>query len=307
MQKVLPGQPVKIRASTWNGFIDAANYVQNQQRGIGGVPGKTANDFGTVLVRNDAGVVMNQFCAVALTNLLVTPYNNEADFRNRVPVFSGTAFTESSNNFAQLAIATEPILPGGIGKATVLGVTPAPVRIDDLTHLFVTADTARPGVLKSAGSGYCRIIWRYPVTGDQWALLLMGGGDGGGTGESYHGFFKLMDASDESGRKVAVIDGSGSGYAGVARINNYEFSLPAVTLPLAVGVNMVYLVSEYDTADKKPKVPEIKIFSSLQSYSENKAQILLGQVFLDGASGTVRIFQQHYGEVQGFIWGSCRS
>ena len=73
MQKVLPGQPVKIRASTWNGFIDAANYVQNQQRGIGGVPGKTANDFGTVLVRNDAGVVMNQFCAVALTNLLVTP------------------------------------------------------------------------------------------------------------------------------------------------------------------------------------------------------------------------------------------
>ena len=306
MEKVLPGQPVKIRASTWNGFIDAANYVQNQQRGIGGVAGKTANDFGTVLVRNDAGVVMNQFCAVALTDLLVTPYNNEADFRNRVPVFSGTAFTESSSNFAQLAIAAEPILPGEIGKATVLGVTPAPVRIDDLTHLYATADPERAGFLKSAGSGYCRILWHTPATGDQWALLLMGGGDGGAN-ESYQGFFKLVDASDAAGRKVAVLDGAGSGYAGVARINNYEFLLPAVTLALGSGVNMVYLISEYDTANKKPQVPKIQIVSAWQSFSENKAQILLGQVTVDGATGAVRIIQQHHGEVQGFIWGSCRS
>ena len=307
MQKVLPGQPVKIKASTWNGFIDAANYVQNQQRGIGGVSGKSMNEFGAVLVRNDAGVAMNQFCAVALTELLVTPYNNEADFRNRAPVFSGTAFTESSNHLVQLAITAEPIPPGEMGKATVLGVTPALVRMDDLTHPYATADTLRPGYLKSAASGYCRILWRYPATGDQWALLLMGGGDGGGSGESYQGFFKLVDASDETGRKVAVLDGSGSGYAGVARINNYEFLLPAVTLALGSGVNMVYLISEYDTANKKPQVPKIQIFSAWQSFSENKAQILLGQVTVDGATGAVRIIQQHHGEVQGFIWGSCRS
>ena len=43
MNKVQTGDPIQIKASTWNSFIDAAEYVKNLQSDQGGGPLRNGN------------------------------------------------------------------------------------------------------------------------------------------------------------------------------------------------------------------------------------------------------------------------
>ena len=54
MNKVKTGDPIQIKASTWNSFIDAAEYVKNLQSDQGGSPLKNGNYSGVVLLKNGA-------------------------------------------------------------------------------------------------------------------------------------------------------------------------------------------------------------------------------------------------------------
>ena len=52
MEKVRSGESVTIKASTWNSFIDAANYVKEARQNQRGKGLKSGIQTGIVLVKN---------------------------------------------------------------------------------------------------------------------------------------------------------------------------------------------------------------------------------------------------------------
>lgn len=51
MNKVQTGDPIQIKAATWNSFIDAAEYVKNLQSDQCGGPLSNGNSSGVVLLK----------------------------------------------------------------------------------------------------------------------------------------------------------------------------------------------------------------------------------------------------------------
>lgn len=175
MNKVKPGDPLTIAAATWNALIDTANYVATirQNQSTKGV--QSAHHTGIVLVRNDTGVELAQFSALALSNIAVSPTVDADAFCHAPPVFLGTLPTDPE---APYVITQEPIAPNAIGRAMILGVTPAQVNILAATDTYV-APTAT-GTLDSAATGSTRILWKPIELGLQWCLMQLGGASAGG-------------------------------------------------------------------------------------------------------------------------------
>jgi hypothetical protein len=175
MDKVKAGQKINIAASTWNSFIDGANYAKNMQgSGVSAVASKGMFKTGIVLVKNDAGKLLKEFTPVALTDLIITPEKNEKEFKTHVPVLKAEEFDADNKETATIAILQEPVDDGKLGRAMLLGTTPAKVNIQDKEHLCATPNDS--GKLESDDKGDCRIIWKADDSGEQWTLLLLGGG-----------------------------------------------------------------------------------------------------------------------------------
>lgn len=184
LNKVRSGQPFEVKADTWNAFIDAAEYVKNR-RDSGNAPNHSGTSSGVILVRNEENLVMPQFGAIALFDMLIKPTTVEStqEFKSRTPLFSGRRVTAAYESYPY-AIALEPIAYLGVGRALVLGVIPAQVRILDSSHTFAVPDITVAGGLISSANGVARILWKYSTFGTQWAMLQLGGaGSGGGNAD----------------------------------------------------------------------------------------------------------------------------
>jgi len=120
-RKVVPGQAQRIRASTFNTMIDAAQDWKNRAFGSGGaIPIEQAARHGVIIVRNDSGGDLDVFSIVGVNTLLTAPANGED---HRSYIFS--AVTPSAGYEQKFAILQEPIVSGNCGKAMIVGVTPA--------------------------------------------------------------------------------------------------------------------------------------------------------------------------------------
>lgn len=184
MEKVKPGQSFEVKAATWNAFIDAAEYTKNQSNS-GNIGVKSGLASGIVLVRNEENTNFPQFGAIALIDMQIKPstIENILEFKSRPPLFTGRRVTTAYESYPY-AITLEPIPYLSIGRALVLGVTPAQIRIVDSSHTFATPDTGSIGGLVSTASGVARILWKYSTSGTQWAMLQLGGaGSGGGNAD----------------------------------------------------------------------------------------------------------------------------
>jgi hypothetical protein len=184
MNKVKPGQSFEVKAETWNAFIDAAIFTKNQSNS-GNAGSRSGVGGGVVLVRNEESSDFPQFGAIALTDMPIKPSSTEniQEFKCRPPLFFGRRVTAAYESYPY-AITLEPIPALSVGRALVLGVTPAQVRIVDSTHAFAVPDASVIGGLTTAASGVARILWKYGSSGMQWAMLQLGGaGSGGGNAD----------------------------------------------------------------------------------------------------------------------------
>lgn len=181
MNKVQSGQPVEIKASTWNSFIDAAEFVKNLQSNQNALSIKSGIHNGIIYLKNGESTLFPQFSALVLTDMLIKPSVNEKEFTGKTPAFLGRRMAES---FAEhpYAILLEPIAPGKIGKALLLGVIPVKMTILDADHKFAEPiPGSAAGAMQSADSGVARILWKAGNSGSQWCMLQLGGaGSGGG-------------------------------------------------------------------------------------------------------------------------------
>ena len=176
MKKVKANDKFNCPAGTWNKFIDAALYVQQQQDNM--QPAGTVRDTkpGVVLVNNQTGSALEQFAIVSLGTSFYLPTNGEQKFRNNTPVFTASALSDA-NKSKPFAITQAPLKDGRCGLATVSGIIPAKVTVSDASHEY--AALAATGLV-SASSGLVRILWKASGTGEQWAIVQLGAASAGG-------------------------------------------------------------------------------------------------------------------------------
>lgn len=272
MRKVTSGEKFQVKAATWNAFIDAANYHKDHQLQLGSGALRGSDKTGIVLVRNDSGGLLEQFAPVILDDLIIQPdgAEKEQEFKSRVPVFSGKEVS-ADNKDMPFAVLQVPLESGKIGKALLLGVTPAKMNIGSESHEYAKLDATG---LVSGGNGRGEILWKESGTGEKWALLQLGGGGSGGN--NYSGFF-LLSADDDNENTVKVVDGSdtlsgaicGVFVSGIDRINVPEKTL-AISAESYVVFEAVYANNTWTT--------EIKVQSSFPEFTADKFTALLGAV-----------------------------
>ena len=183
MEKVKSGDTVVIKASTWNAFIDAANFTKEQRQNQLGKGLKSGLATGIVLVKNAEGEQRDRFTALVLNDIAIPPNVNEDEFVSCPPVFIGQKMTEEREG-KPYAILLQPLAAGEIGRAMVLGITPAQVTIQDADDQYaVPTPGSSTGALQSDATGVARIIWKAGGSGSQWCILQLGGAGSGAGGE----------------------------------------------------------------------------------------------------------------------------
>ena len=183
MEKVKAGESVVIRASTWNAFIDAANFTKQMRENQLGLGLKSGYGFGIIPLKNCESEAYGRFAAMVLTGICVTPDTNEDEFVSCPAVFSGNRMTEEREG-KPYAITLEPIAAGSIGRAMIMGITPAKVMVNDSEDGYAVPKAgSSTGEMESSTTGVARILWKGSGSGSQWCLLQLGGAGSGEGGE----------------------------------------------------------------------------------------------------------------------------
>ena len=203
MQKVHQGEKIIIKASTWNSFIDAANFAKDSKLNNWGKPLKSGVSAGIVLVKNMEAQARDRFTALVITGICISPDANEDEFLSCVPVFEGSKMTEARAD-KPYVILMEPIASQAIGRAMILGVTPAKVVVNDSEDGFaVPRPGSQTGELESSSTGVARILWKGTGSGAQWCIVQLGGAGSGSGGEKAF-MCRVQGGSSTAGYQVTV-------------------------------------------------------------------------------------------------------
>ena len=232
MKKVKTGDPIQIKASTWNSFIDAAEYVKNLQSDQGGGVLRNGNYTGGVLMKNGESTLFPRFSAMAVTDVLIRPEVNEPEFTGRCPAFLGRKVTSAYEEYPY-AVLLEPVDAGKIGRALLLGIVPAKVSILDPEHKFAEPTVGNSaGAMQSAADGVARILWKAGNSGSQWCMLQLGGAGSGGGGDDRVHLCRVTGGSTGAGYAVDVYaDGRESECTGTGVLYVAELALNS-TIPV---------------------------------------------------------------------------
>ncbi len=319
MEKVQAGQELAIKASTWNAFIDAADYVKNVQNGSKAKSSRGLPHDGVILVKNIDSVNFEQFAALALTDLQITPAQaGDPVFKSTVPTFSGSRMTAALSEDKAYAILLEPVAANAVGRALLLGVVPAKVTVTDASHLFAKpTDGSATGALESSDSGVARILWKAGNSGSQWCMLQLGGaGSGGGV---YNGLFKLADSSEvnkDTGEvtafKFKVLDGNNPKYTGTmpCYVNGQAFNIPVFESDVSSSSTPQYVYIKFTIPHEKngnaaavAAKCEIVLEKEAQSQDEDYAFYQIGRIAF--VNRKMKLYQDHLaGNVYMTIYGS---
>ncbi|MGN0847873.1 MAG: hypothetical protein ACI4RA_10885 [Kiritimatiellia bacterium] len=203
MEKVRAGETIAIKATTWNAFVDAANFVKEQRQNQSGKGLRSGIGTGIVLVKNGESELRERFAALVLNDIAVPPNANEDEFVSCPPVFIGQKMTDEREG-RPYAILLEPIAPGSIGRAMVLGIVPAKVTINDADDQYAVPTPGSSAVaLQSDSTGVARIVWKAGGSGIQWCLLQLGGAGGGSGGDKAY-MCQVSGGSTSAGYRVTV-------------------------------------------------------------------------------------------------------
>ena len=203
MEKVRSGDKVVIKAATWNAFIDAANFAKEQRQNQLGKGLRSGVAAGIVLVKNAESEQRDRVSALVRSDVAVPPNVNEDEFVSCPPVFIGQKMTEEREG-KPYAILLQPLAHDEIGRAMVLGITPAKVTIQDTDDQYaVPTPGSSTGALQSDATGVARILWKAGGSGSQWCLLQLGGAGSGAGGEKAF-MCKVNGGSVKEGYKVTV-------------------------------------------------------------------------------------------------------
>ena len=170
-RKVQPGQRLTIPAEAYNAFVDVALAHRRKQRGQenDGAPEQPANGC-IVLLKNDSGYDLDQFQIIGINGPIITPDENEIEFKSRVMLSGAMPSTE---HVAQFAVLQEPLKSGSIGRAAVAGVTLVKVDVQNEQDIAAEVVSGQVEYLKGGLGGSARILWKENGTGVKWAVVRL--------------------------------------------------------------------------------------------------------------------------------------
>lgn len=173
-KKVTPGDRLRIPAVAYNSFVDAAADLRNRQRSQSSAAIPPDVRPGIILVRNSTGRNLDQFSVVGLGNLVISPADNEREFRTHV-VMSGMV-PEETKHRGKFAVLAEPVAADKFGLAYVDAVCQVKVNVlaGSADCPFAEVLDGETSYLQMAGHGSARIVWRAGGTGIQWAVVRLG-------------------------------------------------------------------------------------------------------------------------------------
>lgn len=174
LKKVQRGQALRIPAAAYNSFIDAAADYRNRTLGIGGQYKQRDTRTGVILVRNDSGGTQEQFAVLGIDDIVISPDDNEREFRNRI-VLSGVT-PVADDHKGRFVILVEPIEAGKIGRAVIDGISAVKIDVADEEEepRFVEVTEGSTASLTVQRRGSAAILWRAGGTGSQWAVVRLG-------------------------------------------------------------------------------------------------------------------------------------
>jgi hypothetical protein len=197
-KKIASFQNYKVKASTMNAMIDAAQAEKGRLFG-GGNAGESSADerAGVILVRNDTGGDLDVFDVVAIDALLTDPDVGE-DHRSYVH----SVLTPAAGYETKFGVLQVPIKTGDCGKCMVVGISPVYIvrTLGDTSN--VVGITPGQNYLTTGSAG--AQILNEDTTGDQTqphaALVAMPSAGGGGQ--------NTFDEADACATAQTAVDGS---------------------------------------------------------------------------------------------------
>jgi hypothetical protein len=204
LHDVAPGQqpgPVlkdSRRINSWNAA--AREFLRSGESGAGAPLDSRLGPQLVVHVRNDTGADLPDFGVVTLSDSLLAGTDAEQSQRDtrEEPILKGLLPAADT----VIAVTQEPIRKDGIGRATVIGVTPCKLLVNAAGHTaarVIAGDTAKLG---SAGDGI-PMFYKAATSGETWAVVLLGGGGGSGGGGLLRG--KLDGSQSFQGSAVMSV------------------------------------------------------------------------------------------------------
>ncbi len=184
MAKAYPGQPIRIAATDYNSWNDAADDFRQRQHTQGA--GNQPKDLQTsvILILNDSGDARQRFDVLCISGSVLEPKDDEMSFLQRVCLKGDTPSSAEAGRFV---ILLEPLADGAIGRACAQGVTFCLVEMNDEGHRFADVLDGSCFKLSSGASGMATLLWVEPLAdrGDDptvaWCVVRLGGGGGSAT------------------------------------------------------------------------------------------------------------------------------
>jgi hypothetical protein len=172
MRKVRSGAPLVIPATTFNTFIDTARDFLDRQNQIRRTGLRDTRHSGIVLVKNASGEDRERFHVLGIKETIITPSDNEDEFKNKVAL-SGETPTEEDHR-GKFVVLLEPLKTDAIGMGMALGLCPVKITVENEDHACADVNDGEAATLKSASTGAAQILWKEDGTGEKWAVIRLG-------------------------------------------------------------------------------------------------------------------------------------
>lgn len=171
MKKVNPGDKFVIPANTYNAFIDAARWAQEQGSLKAGI-GLGKGESGIVIARNDVGADVGRFGVMGLGDAIITPTANANEFKSRVTFVGEIPVVEDHAN--KFCVAQEPIKDGEYGKAMISGITAVQIDVQESDDIRAGVADGDYSKLTSGTPHGVEILYKESGTGTKWAYVRLG-------------------------------------------------------------------------------------------------------------------------------------
>lgn len=283
LQKVSPGQPLRIAAKDWNILADMSRgHAFGRAEGGAETTDPTAD---RIIVRNTSGADLDRLSVLGLTDPIFSPTDNERQFAEPVVAMVGGAPVTATHG-ANICVLAEPIKNGSLGEATLLGITAVKINVTDEGHATAAIDDGNTARLKSASSGPFHILWKEAGTGLKYAWVYLAGGSGSAAPSSIiveatissHGYSVGTTVGLSGGSWSAVVYNRVRGIVSkVIDADNVEITIAGLVDGLSgLSAGVVYYASGSSTlTDQRPAV-NVAVQEVLAARDATSGVLILG-------------------------------
>lgn len=259
-KKAQSGQPMRIKADTFNSILDATTaFKERQQSGGAGKTNSGSQDSNIILIQNNSGADANQFDTLGIDEPIILPAENLSEFENRVTFSCSKPSAGTHEN--KFVVLAEPIPAGETGRAYAAGVAVAWVYMEYDGQALTRADI-RDGQTKlyPSANGAATVLWYEPKTpgvwGDTRAIVRFGGSGAAGL------CARILSAEQNGGiysqwQQVELTDDGGVAWSPVTNglSGENDGTLYEINCVDGVPENAVVQIFPNPTKDADPDLP----------------------------------------------------